>query len=81
MPHSGKQFLISLEINMQLATQPSNHPPGHLLRETEIYVHKNVSSQMFIAALSVIAENKKQPRCFFVSGIVELCASIPWNST
>lgn len=36
---------------------------GIYLRENKIYIHIKTHTQMSIAALSVIVENCKQPRC------------------
>lgn len=59
-------------LNMQLSCDPVIIVLGIYLRVVKTCVHINTCSQMFIAALLIVAPNWKQPRCFFTGRMNKL---------
>lgn len=54
---------VLLKTKRTLSIQPNNCIPGHLSHKNENYVHINTYTQLFIAALFIVASVWKQPKC------------------
>lgn len=52
-----------LQLNILLPYNPTIVPPGTYPHEMKIYIRTKICTQMFIAALTTIAQTWKQPRC------------------
>lgn len=72
---------ISYKTKHTTAIPLSNCTPGHLAREMKSCVHTKTCASMFIAALSIIFKNCKQPDVlWWVAGETSCDTSMPWNT-
>lgn len=56
----GKQFVSFLKCSHKFIIGPSNSTPK---RNENIHIYMKTCTQMFLAALFIIAQNWKQPKC------------------
>lgn len=59
------KMAVLIKINIHL---PRNYTPHVYTREKENVCSKKTCTRMFIAALFLLVENWKQPRCFISEG-------------
>ena len=63
-------LVVSYKTEHTLTIWSSNCTPWYLLKELKTYVHTKTCTQMFTAALFIIAKTWKQPRCPSVNKLV-----------